>query len=162
MASPAQTQRKMTGIGKIYLGLGIAQALHSMEEMHAHLYDFFWTATGLFQRYIPILPRFKMSAEFFAILNMGFIVIILAAVPFVESHRPWAIKFAWCCAVIEVLNGLLHLGGVVVFSGYVPGALSAPLLLVLGLILIVSLARRRNSRLTAAGRLIEHGGDSGH
>jgi Protein of unknown function with HXXEE motif len=141
----------MTGVGKTYLGLGVVQALHSMEEMHAHLYDFFWTATGLFQRYIPILPRFKMSAEVFAILNMGFIGIILATAPFVESKRTWAIKFAWCCAVVEVLNGLLHLTGAVVFSAYVPGALSAPLLLIVGLILIVQLARQRIIKITAAG-----------
>jgi hypothetical protein len=79
--------KKITAVGKTYLVLGIIQALHSMEEMYTHLYDFFWTATGLFQRYIPILPQLKMSAEVFAILNMSFIVIILATVPFVESNR---------------------------------------------------------------------------
>ena len=106
----------MTKVGKTYLCLGIAQALHSMEEMHNHLFDFFWTATGLFKHYIPNLPKFKMSAELFAILNMGFIVVILATVPFVELNRRWAIVFAWCWAIIEVLNGLLHMIGVVIFS----------------------------------------------
>ena len=66
----------MTKLGKTYLCLGIAQAIHSMEEMHSHLYDFFWTATSLFHQYMSHLPRFKMSADLFAILNMGFIVII--------------------------------------------------------------------------------------
>jgi len=135
----------MTGVGKTYLGLGIAQALHSMEEMYTHLYDFFWTATGLFQRYLPFLPQCKMSAEVFAMLNMGFIVIILATVPFVESNRRWAILLAWCWAVIEVLNGLLHMIGVVVFSGYVPGALSAPVLFVMGGLLIVRLSFPRKA-----------------
>lgn len=135
----------MTGVGKTYLGLGIAQALHSMEEMYTHLYDFFWTATGLFQRYLPFLPQCKMSAEVFAILNMGFIVIILATVPFVESNRRWAILLAWCWAVIEVLNGLLHMIGVVVFSGYVPGALSAPVLFIVGGLLIVRLSLPRKA-----------------
>jgi hypothetical protein len=52
----------MTGAVNTYLGLGIALAHHSMEEMHAHLNDFFWTATSLFQCYMPILPKFKMNA----------------------------------------------------------------------------------------------------
>ena len=140
--------KKITAVGKTYLVLGIIQALHSMEEMYTHLYDFFWTATGLFQRYIPILPQLKMSAEVFAILNMSFIVIILATVPFVESNRRWAIQIAWCWAVIEVLNGLFHLSGVILFSGYVPGALSAPLLLVVGVLLLIRLLRQRNPRIT--------------
>lgn len=139
----------MTGVGKTYLSLGIAQALHSMEEMYTHLYDFFWTATGLFQRYLPFLPQCKMSAEIFAILNIGIIVIILATVPFVESNRRWAILLAWCWAVIEVLNGLLHMIAVVVFSGYVPGALSAPVLFVVGGLLIVRLSLPRKAHYNA-------------
>ena len=140
----------MTAVGKTYLVLGIVQALHSMEEMYTQLYDFFWTATGIFHRYLPIVPQFKISAQIFAILNMGFIVIILATVPFVESNRRWAIQVAWCWAVIEVLNGLFHLSGVVLFSGYVPGALSAPLLLVVGVLLFIRLSRQRNLRITKA------------
>jgi hypothetical protein len=134
----------MTVVGKTYLILGIFQALHSMEEMYTHLYDFFWTTTGLFQRYIPVVPQFKMNAEIFAILNMGFIVIILATVPFVELNRRWAIKIAWCWAVIEVLNGLFHLSGTVLFSGYVPGAFSAPFLLVIDVLLFIRLSRQRH------------------
>jgi hypothetical protein len=140
----------MTVVGKTYLGLGIVQALHSMEEMYTQLYNFFWTATGIFQRYLPIVPQLKMSAQIFAILNMGFIVIILATVPFVESNRRWAIQLAWCWAVIEVLNGLFHLSGVVLFRGYVPGALSAPLLLVVGILLFIRLSRQWNPRITKA------------
>lgn len=120
-----------------------------MEEMYTHLYDFFWTATGLFQRYLPFLPQCKMSAEIFAILNIGIIVIILATVPFVESNRRWAILLAWCWAVIEVLNGLLHMIAVVVFSGYVPGALSAPVLFVVGGLLIVRLSLPRKAHYNA-------------
>ena len=134
----------MTNIGKTYLALGITQSLHSMEEMHMHLYDFFWTATGLLQHIIPALPRFRMKAEIFAVLNMAIIVIILASVPFVESNRRWAILLAWFWAVIEVLNGLGHLSVAVIFSGYVPGALSAPLLVVAGAALLVQLSMRRN------------------
>ena len=140
----------MTKVGKTYLCLGIAQAIHSMEEMFSHLYDFFWTATGFFQHYIPNLPQFKMSAELFAILNMGFIVIILATVPFVELNRHWAMVFAWCWGIIEVLNGLIHMIGVVVFSGYVPGALSAPILFIVGLLLIIRLSLREKPHLTSA------------
>ena len=136
----------MTNVGKTYLALGIAQALHSMEEMLMHLYSFFRTATGSFQELPPVLPRLSMKAEVFAVLNMAVITIILASVPFVESNRRWAVLLAWCWAVVEVLNGLAHLGVAVAFSRYVPGALTAPLLVVAGSTLFVRLCRQRHTQ----------------
>jgi hypothetical protein len=135
--------KAMTNVGKTYLALGIAQALHSMEEMYEHLYDFLWTATGTLPNLIPVLPRIRMESGVFAVLNMAIITVILATVPFVDSNRRWAIPLAWFWAVIEICNGLGHLSATVVFSGYVPGAFSAPLLVAVGAVLLVQLSRRK-------------------
>lgn len=123
-------------VGPIYLLLGFAQAAHSIEEMRTHLFDFFWTATGLFHQYLPAFPQFRMSAETFAVVNMTAIAVLLGCSPFVYAGRRWAYFLAGLAGVIEVLNGIAHLSGTLVFGGYVPGAASAPLLLILGFFLL--------------------------
>jgi len=128
-------------VGPLYLLLGVAQTAHSIEEMRSHLYDFFWTATGLFHQYVPAIPQFRMSAETFAVINMTLIAALLGTSPFVYAGRRWALFLAGLAGVIEVLNGIGHLSGTVVFGGYVPGAASAPLMLLLGIFLLRELGR---------------------
>ena len=126
--------------------LALAQAAHSMEEMASGLYDFFWTATGRLHAILPAFPQTRMKATTFALLNMTFIAVLLGAVPFVRARRPAAIGLAWVAAVIELINGTGHLTGAVVFSGYVPGALTAPLLLWTGFLLLSELRTGTGSR----------------
>lgn len=125
----------------MYLLLGFAQTAHSIEEMRTHLYDFFWTATGLLHTYLPGFPQFRMAADTFAVINMSLIALLLGTAPFVAAGRRWALFLAGVAGVIEVLNGAGHLAGTVVFGGYVPGAASAPLLLILGFFLLRELVR---------------------
>jgi len=128
-------------VAPLYLALGFAQAAHSIEEMSMGLYDFFWTATGLFHQYVPAIQQFRMSGVTFAVLNMTFIAVILGVSPFVFQGRRWALYLAGLAGIIETLNGVGHLAGVVVFDGYVPGAFTAPFLLVLGVLLLRELVR---------------------
>jgi hypothetical protein len=121
--------------------VALAQTSHSMEEMISGLYDFFWTATGRLHELFPSFRQVRMSPTTFAVLNMSFIAILFGAVPFVRVRRPAAIALAWVAAVVEILNGVGHLAGTVVFSGYVPGALTAPFLLWTGFLLLTELAR---------------------
>jgi hypothetical protein len=123
-------------VGPIYLLLGAAQTAHSVEEMRTHLFDFFWTATGLFHQYLPGFPQFRMSGDTFAVINMTLIAVLLGSSPFVYAGRRWAFFLAGLAGIIEVLNGIGHLSATVVFGGYVPGAASAPLLLILGFFLL--------------------------
>lgn len=125
-----------TRVGPIYLMLGFAQAAHSIEEMRSHLFDFFWTATGLFQQYLPTFPQFRMSADTFAVINMSLIAVMLGTSHFVYTGKRWALFLAGVAGVIEVLNGIAHTSGMFVFGGYVPGAASAPLLFILGIFLL--------------------------
>lgn len=135
--TPPDTRR----LGTIYLLLGFAQAAHSIEEMRTHLYEFFWTVTGLFHSYLPGVPQFRMDAVTFAVINMTFIAVLLGTVPFVAAGRRWALFLAGVVGGIELLNGVGHLTGALLFRGYVPGAASAPLLLILGFFLLRELYR---------------------
>lgn len=131
----------LSRLGTLYLLLGLAQASHSIEEMRTHLYEFFWTVTGLLHSAVPGFPQFRMSPETFATINMTLIAALLSTVPAVSAGRRWAVFLAGVVGVIEVLNGIGHLSGAVYFGGYVPGAVSAPLLLLLGIFLLRELAR---------------------
>ncbi len=132
----------MTKAAKTYLVLCICQACHSMEEMYFHLYEFFWTATGLLKEYLPFFPQFKMEADIFAIINIGLVTLMLALVPLLNAGKRWAKILALCLAVGEVFNGVVHMSGVFIFSEYVPGAITAPFLLAVGIALIFHLRER--------------------
>jgi hypothetical protein len=125
-------------VGRRFWLLGLAQAAHSMEEMRARLYDFMWIATERLG-----LPRMGMSASTFALVNMGIIAFLLGIAPFVAERRDWAIAIAWIAAIIEIANGVGHLTAVLIFRGYAPGAITAPLLIAAGVALIRALARER-------------------
>jgi len=134
----------MTKSTKYFLLLGLAQALHSIEEIYFHLYDFAFKVSMPVPPIISDFAHLRMKSEIFAIMNIIIIMMILISVLYYESRRCWAIAAAWIWAVVEILNGLGHLAATIIFSQYFPGALSAPLLLLLGSMLFYQLiiARR--------------------
>jgi hypothetical protein len=121
--------------------LGLAQAAHSMEEMRARLYDFFWVATGRLREVAPGFPQMRMSAQTFALLNMLFITVLLGSVPFVRARKAPALALAAIAGVVEILNGIGHTAGAIWFRGYVPGVATAPLLFVSGVLVVQELVR---------------------
>jgi hypothetical protein len=123
-------------LGTSYFLLALTQAAHSMEEMATHLYDFMWTMTGVIHSRFASFPQFRMEADTFAVLNMGFIALLLGTVPYVRARKSWALFLAGVAGVIEVLNGINHLSAAVFFGRYVPGAITAPFLLVLGILML--------------------------
>lgn len=132
-----------TRLVTLFFLLGLAQAAHSIEEMSSHLYDFFWIVTGMIHSRFPSYPQFRMAPDTFAVLNMFFITLLLGSVSAVRARQSWALVLVAIAAVIETLNGIGHLSGAVVFRGYVPGALTAPFLLVLGILTLRQLRRER-------------------
>lgn len=111
--------------------------------MLAGLYDFFPVATARLHDLIPAFPVVPaMSARTFAVINMAIIAVLLGTVPFVYARREWAVALAWVAGCIEILNGTGHLAGAVLFRGYVPGAATAPLLILAGIFLVSALRER--------------------
>ncbi len=115
--------------------------------MLSHLYDFMWRVTGLFHQIFPSFPQLRMPADVFGALNMFFIALILGTVPAVRAGKGWAVFLAGVVGVIEVINGINHLAAVVYFREYAPGALTAPFLLICGVLLVRELRRSRRSPL---------------
>jgi len=127
----------LTRLTRFYLALALAQAVHSMEEMRAQLYQFYDVMAARW----PAFPLRNMSADTFAINNMLIIAALLALVPFVQARRGWALGCAGIVAVIEVLNGLGHPAISLSLGRYMPGTYTAPLLFVLGLLVLRELFR---------------------
>lgn len=117
---------------RLYLALGLAQAAHSIEEMRAHLYEFF---DVIAERW-PAFPLRNFSADTFAINNMLIIAGMLALVPFVQAQRSWALGLAGVVAAIEVLNGFGHPAISLALGRYMPGTYTTPLLFVLGILVL--------------------------
>jgi hypothetical protein len=127
----------LSRLTRLYLALALAQAAHSIEEMRAHLYEFFDVIAARW----PAFPMRNVPADTFAVNNLLIIAALLALVPFVQAQRRWALALAGFVAVIEVLNGLAHPAISLSLGRYMPGAFTAPLLFVLGLLFLRELWR---------------------
>ena len=115
----------------LYLCLGLTQTAHSIEEMHAHLYEFF----AVVGKRVGV-PVSAMSADLFAMLNLAIGGLFLFSLWGLAARKRWAVALATIAGAIETLNGILHLSGAAVFRRYVPGAVTAPFLILFGLLVL--------------------------
>lgn len=136
----------MTKSGTRFIFLGLAQALHSMEEIYFHLYEFAATLSIKAPKVISSFAQLKMKAEIFAILNIAVLVVIFVTIPYYENRRRWAVLAAWIWAIAEILNGAGHLTVALFFFRYFPGVFSAPLLLLCGSLLFYQLDQDRREK----------------
>lgn len=118
----------------LFLALVLAQAAHSLEEYVFALYDRLPVArfaSGL----VSSDPRIG-----FALLNALIVAFGLWcwAMP-VRNGWGSARTLAWIWTAVEVGNGVGHPGLALAARGYVPGVATAPLLLVLALLLAANL-----------------------
>jgi len=126
--------RADSSVRSIFLALVLAQAAHSVEEYVFRLYD-------------VLAPARYVSALFGVDRQSGFAVANAALVLFGlwcrnRTRRPGRAGLAWFWALLEIANGMAHVGLAIAAGGYFPGLATAPLLLGLGFWLALSLRRR--------------------
>lgn len=110
------------------------QTAHSIEEFATHLYDVFAPA-----RFVSDLIGLDRPTGF-AIANLALVGFGLWCwLARVRPRRGGWRGFAWFWAVLESANGAAHLLLALAAGGYFPGAMTAPLLLALGLALAARL-----------------------
>ena len=127
----------MRRIEPVFAALVATQAAHSLEEWQYRLYDVF-----------P--PARLLSSLVSSDRERGFVAINLALVAFgvwcvvVPVHRRWpsAATFVGIWIAIELVNGVGHPLWSLLQGGYTPGVATAPILLVLALVLARRLATR--------------------
>jgi hypothetical protein len=129
---------------RAWLVLVGALALHVLDEALTGFLDFYNPLVlGIRSR----IPWFPMPTFQFDVWVVGLIAVVLALVSLAPAVRRGAAgtRFAsWALSGIMFLNGLGHLAGSVYFQRWLPGATSAPLLLVASVLLVrATLARQR-------------------
>jgi len=129
----------------LFGALVLAQAAHSVEEYVGRLWESLPPARWLSGLVSPDL------ATGFLILNVS--IFLIGAWAFLWPVRrtwPSARTFMWIWAIVEISNGLVHPGWSILQRTYIPGTLTAPVLLVLGLMLARTLSRSAPSGAAAA------------
>ena len=124
-----------------FLALIVAQAAHSLEEYVSRLHEVFEPA------------RFA-SSWISSNPDLGFAVLNIAVLAFglwcyfarVRPGHPSAAAWVWPWIVVELVNGSVHCAMVVVRWGYFPGAVTAPILLSLALLLAGSILQDPSGR----------------
>lgn len=128
---------------RAWLLLVAALALHVVDE----------ALTGFLDFYNPLVlnmreqnPWFPMPTFTFAAWISGLVVLVMVLGILTPAVRDGAIgtrAASWALALIMFVNGAGHLVGSVYFERWLPGATSAPLLLVASGVLAAATWRRR-------------------
>ena len=131
---------------RAWLVLVAALALHVLDE----------ALTGFLDFYNPLVLQLRESLGFWPMPTFTFgvwlsglvaLVVILALLtPAVRRGAAGTRFVSWVLAVIMLGNGIAHLAGSVYYRRWLPGATSAPLLLVASIMLMnATLARSRRA-----------------
>jgi hypothetical protein len=113
----------------LYLGLCLAQAAHSVEEIFTHLYKWMPRVSAALHQRLEFFPVLHPSADWFASANVIIVAIMLMLSPFVFQGRRWAWSIATAAAVIETLNAMGHISAAIIRGGYFSGCIAAVFLL---------------------------------
>lgn len=125
----------------LYLALGLTQAAHSVEEVLTGLWKNLPIVTDLIHDRQQSVPVLQWSMEGFAAANMVIVALMLGFSPVVFQKHAWAVKIVRVVAVIEVLNGLLHLIPAIITGGYWSGCISAVFLFGISSFLLIKMGR---------------------
>ncbi len=120
-----------------FCALIFTQLAHSIEEYVGRLWESFPPArflTGM------ISPDRELA---FIVLNSALVLLGLWCLLFpVRKEWPSAAGVIWLWIVVETINGVVHPAWTLRQGGYTPGALTAPLLLVISLYLAFQMRSR--------------------
>ncbi|HUL56168.1 MAG TPA: HXXEE domain-containing protein [Usitatibacter sp.] len=124
----------MTTFGMAWLAATIALALHVADEA-SHDFLSFYNAQALRIRRalgnaVPFPPTFTFVPWLAGLI--GGIALLAILTPWAFAGSPWTRPLACFLAVLHVANGLGHVIGSLVTKRILPGALSAPLLILSG------------------------------
>jgi hypothetical protein len=113
----------------LYLGLGLSQAGHSIEEVLTGLWRWMPVVSGTIHHLVTWLPIVRMPEMTFIIANMLLITLMLGFSPILFLNRTWAWTIATVVAAVETVNAAGHLSMALALHGYFSGSLAAIFLL---------------------------------
>ncbi|HTV15739.1 MAG TPA: HXXEE domain-containing protein [Acidobacteriaceae bacterium] len=118
--------------GLAWVGFAIAIALHVADEAtHDFLGVYNPNARAIRQRFHVPIPVFTLRS--FIIALSSAVVLLLVLAPFAFRGAHWLRLLAVPVAIlVGIGNGCWHLGGSAILRRWMPGVMTAPLLLVAG------------------------------
>ena len=123
-----------------FLALILGQAAHSTEEYVFRLFDVFGPA-----RFVSGLLSDDLAVGF-AVVNAGLVLFALwCYVARVRPGHPSGRTFAWFWTLLELANGVGHIGLALSRRGYFPGVATAPVLLGMSTYLAIELTAASRS-----------------
>jgi hypothetical protein len=126
----------------LFICLAFTQALHSTEEYFTELYNRFPAVTGKLNEFTGFIPTINMSGSTFIGLNIVAVLFLFIVSVFLFRKKRWAMRIAFVAAVVETINGVIHVSAAVYTGGYFPGVFSAVGLLIMAILYIRSLGGR--------------------
>ena len=146
---PPAIRRRQEAMNRLsrnaFLALILTQAGHSTEEYFTRLYA-------------VLAPARFVSGLLFGDPRIGFVIFNASLVAFglwcyfgpVRHARQSATALAWFWVVLEVLNGAVHIVWAMSAGGYRPGLVTAPVLVVIALLLASALRHAHATTKAAA------------
>jgi hypothetical protein len=123
-------------VRSVFLTLVLVQALHSVDEYIGRLWEVFPPA-----RFLCSLVSENLETGFLTI-NIGLITFGLLCWLLLILNYQFISGFIWFWVIIELINGIGHPTWALSEGGYVPGLVTAPVLLILAVSLIKLLGQQ--------------------
>ncbi|NEO75995.1 HXXEE domain-containing protein [Moorena sp. SIO4G3] len=133
------SNNKPLKIARSFWFLGLFQVAHSIEETVSQLYLKFAPMSEAIHKIFPWFPIFEIGADLFASLNYVLIGLILGSVPAAEKGTKLGFTLMWVWGIVELLNGVFHIGTWIVTGSYFPGGITGPIFFVISLIFLLRL-----------------------
>jgi len=124
----------------VFLCLVAMQAAHSVEECLTGFWKWFPVLTAGVHRLVGFSPVITPSRGQFITVNFIIVMALSTVGAFSYRRRRWALRAALIIGVVEVINGIYHVGATIVIGHYFPGAVSGVGLIIIGSLYLMARA----------------------
>ena len=125
---------------QVFLCLVAMQAAHSVEEYLTEFWRWFPVLTAGIHRLVDFFPVITPSRGQFIAVNFIIVMALSAVGTFSFRRNRWALRAALIIAVVEVINGIYHVGATIFLGRYFPGAVSGVGLIIIGSLFLMARA----------------------
>lgn len=119
-----------------FIGLVIFQIFMSMEEIIGHFPRWITLLSGKIHHKLTSFPVIQINEQVFMFISLIIIVILFVFLAFVFLESRWSRVLAVILGLIEIINGGLHIVTSLYFMRYVPGSISAIVVIFFGFLII--------------------------
>jgi hypothetical protein len=120
-----------------------ALALHVADEALTGFLDFYNPFVRSMRERLGFWPMPTFTFGVWLTGLIALVIVLCALTPAVRRGAPGTRVASWVLAVVVLANGIAHLAGSVYFGRWLPGATTAPLLIVSSVLLMIRAAAPR-------------------